>query len=58
MTDRISRLRAQLQQARADILDATSVKQHDAAHARVAFLKDLIQRIEAQRGPIRLEAEA
>lgn len=56
MTDRLSKLRAQIQQARQDITNATSVRQYDQARARVAFLKDLIKRIEAQRGPIRLEA--
>lgn len=58
MTDRLNNLRAQLQQARQDITNATSVRQYDQARARVAFLSDLIQRIEVQRGPIRLEAEA
>ena len=46
MTSRITALRAQLQQAREDIADATTVRQYDQARARVAYLADLIRRIE------------
>ena len=47
MTSRIAALRAQLQQAREDIADATTVEQYDRAKRRAAYLADLIRRIEA-----------
>ena len=47
MTSRIAALRAQLQQAREDIANATTVEQYDRAKRRVAYLADLIRRIEA-----------
>ena len=37
-------LRAQLQQARHDIADATTVEQYDRAKKRAAYLADLIER--------------
>ena len=48
MTSRITALRAQLQQARQDIADATTVEQYDRAKRRAAYLADLIQRIETR----------
>ena len=48
MTRRLTALRAQLQQAREDIADATTVEQYDRAKRRAAYLADLIQRIETR----------
>ena len=48
MTSRLTALRAQLQQAREDIADATTVEQYDRAKRRAAYLADLIQRIETR----------
>ena len=44
MTSRIANLRAELQKAREDIADATSVTQYDRAKKRAAYLADLIER--------------
>lgn len=46
MTSRLTALRAELHQARQDIADATTVEQYDRARRRVAYLADLIQRLQ------------
>ena len=48
MTSHLANLRAQLQQAREDIANATTVEQYDRAKRRAAYLADLIQRIETR----------
>lgn len=48
MTNHTDNLRAQLQQAREDIADATTVEQYDRAKRRAAYLRDLILRIETR----------
>ena len=46
MRSTLANLRAELDQARQDITAATTVQQYDRARARVAYLRDLIQKIE------------
>ena len=48
MTSHLANLRAQRNQARHDIADATTVEQYDRAKRRAAYLADLIQRIETR----------
>ena len=48
MKSRLTALRAELNQARQDIADATTVEQYDRARRRVAYLADLILRIETR----------
>ena len=48
MTNHLANLRAQLQQAREDIANATNLDQYDRAKRRAAYLADLIQRIETR----------
>lgn len=45
-TDKLKSLYKLLEQARGDITEATSLQAYDAARKRVAYYKDLIQRIE------------
>ena len=46
MKSTLANLRAELDQARQDIADAVTVEQYDRARARVAYLRDLIQKVE------------
>ena len=43
MKSRLATLRAELQKAREDIANATSVTQYDRAKKRAAYLADLIE---------------
>lgn len=45
-TDKLKNLQKLLQQSREAITEATSLQAYDAARKRVAYYKDLIQRIE------------
>lgn len=46
MKSTLTNLRTELDQARQDIADATTVQQYDRARARVAYLRGLIQKLE------------
>lgn len=46
MKSTLANLRTELDQARQDIADATTVQQYDRARARVAYLRALIQKLE------------
>lgn len=46
MKSTLANLRTELEKARVDIADATTVEQYDRTRRRVEYLRDLIQKLE------------